>query len=59
MLASPPLTPSASAVVLTVTRLPVSTSLVLKVAVPVAVTVSVFTSPPVMESVGAAAVLPL
>ena len=59
MLASPPFSPLASTLVLAVTRLAVSTSLVLKVAVPVAVTVSVPTNPvATMVNVGVAVVVP-
>jgi hypothetical protein len=54
----PPLAPSASAVVSSVTRFAVATSLVLKLAAPLAVTVSVPTSPEVMTSTGVAVVSP-
>ena len=50
--------PSANVVELTVTKFAVTTSLVLNVAAPVAVTVSVLIRPDVTVSVGAAVVLP-
>ena len=53
-----PFVPLASVTLFTVTRLAFATSLLLNVAVPVAVTVSPLTSPPVIVSVGAAVVVP-
>ena len=58
MLASPPFVPFARLVLPTVTRLAVPTSLLLKLAVPPATTVSVPTRPAVMANVGAAVVVP-
>ena len=50
--------PSASVTLFTVTRLALATFLLLKVAVPVAVTVSPLTKPFVIVSVGAAVIVP-
>ena len=58
MEAKPPLAPLAREKVLRVTVLAVATSLLLKVAEPVAVTVSEPTKPPVMLMVGVAVVVP-
>ena len=53
-----PFVPSASVTLFTVTSLAFVTSLLLKVAVPVAVTVSPLTRPLVIVNVGAAVVVP-
>ena len=53
-----PFVPSASVTLFTVTRLALATFLLLKVAVPVAVTVSPLTKPFVIVSVGAAVIVP-
>ena len=58
MLARPPFIPFASVALFTVTNLASRTSLLLKIAVPVAVTVSPLTKPLFIVSVGAAVVVP-
>ena len=58
MEANPPLAPSAKAKVSKVTVVAVAASFELKLAVPVALTISDPTKPPVMLTVGVAVVLP-
>ena len=58
MLAKPPLVPSLRVTLSTVTKFAATTFLELKLAVPVAVMVSVPTNPAAMASVGMAVVVP-
>ncbi len=58
MLAKPPLVPSLRVTLSTLTKLAVTTFLALKLAVPVAVMVSVPTRPAAMANVGRAVVVP-